>query len=219
MIATNIQKINQEIGPRARLIAVSKTKPVALLLEAYAAGQRLFGENKVQELVAKQLEMPADTEWHMIGHLQSNKVKYLAPIVSMIHSVDSASLLHMIQKEAAKCNRVIPVLLQVFIATEETKYGFDREELISLLEVMQAAPLTNVRICGLMGMASNTQDENQIRREFSALKALFEEVKQRFFSADPAFCELSIGMSSDYRIAVEEGATLVRIGSLVFGSR
>lgn len=219
MIAANIEKINQEIGKGARLIAVSKTKPVPDLLEAYAAGQRLFGENKVQEMVSKQTQLPADVQWHLIGHLQRNKVKYIAPFVAMIHAVDSLSLLKEIEKEAAKNNRIIPVLLQVFIAEEETKFGLNEEELYELLNEVNKGDYAHVQISGLMGMATNTTDQHTIRQEFKHLKQLFDIVKEKYFTHLEYFKEISMGMSSDYPIAVEEGATLVRVGSLIFGER
>lgn len=219
MIAANIQKINQEIGQHARLIAVSKTKPIELLQEAYHAGQRLFGENKVQEMAAKWEQLPKDIQWHMIGHLQSNKVKYMAGFVDLIHSVDSFKLLEVINKEAAKNNRKINCLLQVYIASEETKFGLDQGELMELLEHLKNTPLPNIEIKGLMGMASNTEDTNQIRREFRRLKQLFDQCKGTYFSDSNQFNEISMGMSGDYTIAVEEGSTLVRVGSSIFGSR
>jgi hypothetical protein len=219
MIAANIQKINQEIGTEARLIAVSKTKPIEDLLEAYEGKQRIFGENKVQEMVAKYEALPKDIEWHLIGHLQSNKIKYIAPFVSMIHSVDSFKLLAAIDKEGAKCQRIIPCLLQVFIATEETKFGLNQSEVYEVLDQLKLQPLPHIQICGLMGMASNTENTSQIRLEFKSLKKLFTELKSSYFAADKAFKEISMGMSHDYSIAVEEGATLIRVGSLIFGNR
>lgn len=219
MIAANIQKINQEIGNATRLIAVSKTKPVEAVLEAYQANQRIFGENKVQEMASKYESLPKDIEWHLIGHLQTNKVKYIAPFVSMIHSVDSLKLLSSIEKEASKCNRVIPCLLQVFIATEETKFGLNQSELYDLLDQLKLNPMPHIQICGLMGMASNTENELQIRNEFKGLKLLFNKVKSTYFKDDSTFKEISMGMSHDYKIAVEEGSTLIRVGSLIFGSR
>jgi pyridoxal phosphate enzyme (YggS family) len=194
------------------LVAVSKTKPVEDLQQLYELGQRDFGENYVQELVDKQAQLPADIRWHFIGHLQSNKVKYIAPFVHLIHGVDSASLLKEINKQALKNNRVIDCLLQVHIAREETKFGLDEKELDELLQI-PAYP--NAIIKGLMGMASFSSDQTLIRQEFAALKNLF--AKQS--SANPAFNTLSMGMSSDYTIAIEEGSTMVRIGSLLFGSR
>lgn len=219
MIGANIQKINDEISTRAKLIAVSKTKPVETVLKAYEAGQRIFGENKVQEMLGKQMALPKDIEWHLIGHLQSNKVKYIAPFVAMIHSVDSFKLLEIINKEAKKNNRIIKCLLQIFIAHEETKFGMDREEVFELLNNPEFKALDSIEICGLMGMASNTDNSDQIRNEFKGLKQLFTELKTTFFLNQKSFCEISMGMSSDYKIALEEGSTLVRVGSLIFGER
>lgn len=219
MITANIHKINQEIGAHARLIAVSKTKPLEMLQEAYQGGQRIFGENKVQELVQKYEALPKDIEWHLIGHLQSNKVKYIAPFVAMIHGVDSYKLLENINKEGAKNQRVIPCLLQIFIAQEETKFGLNPDELYSLLEQLNQTPLPYVQICGLMGMASNVADATQVSNEFKGLKNLFDKVKSQYFAHQASFKEISMGMSGDYPLAIKEGATLVRLGSLIFGER
>lgn len=201
------------------LIAVSKTKPASAIQEAYDCGQRIFGENKVQELCDKAEVLPNDIEWHMIGHLQSNKVKYMAGFVKLIHGVDSMSLLKEIDKMAKKNNRVQDVLLQCYIATEESKFGLSEEELIQLLQSDEFQNLKNIAVKGLMGMASFTTDENQIRQEFRTLKLLFDKVKTQFFSSDSSFKEISMGMSGDYKIAIEEGSTMVRIGSSIFGSR
>jgi pyridoxal phosphate enzyme (YggS family) len=219
MITANIHKINQEIGAHARLIAVSKTKPLEMLQEAYQGGQRIFGENKVQELVQKYEALPKDIEWHLIGHLQSNKVKYIAPFVAMIHGVDSYKLLENINKEGAKNQRVIPCLLQIFIAQEETKFGLNPDELYSLLEQLNQTPLPYVQLCGLMGMASNVADATQVSNEFKGLKNLFDKVKSQYFAHQASFKEISMGMSGDYPLAIKEGATLVRVGSLIFGER
>ena len=219
MITANIHKINQEIGVHARLIAVSKTKPLEMLQEAYQGGQRIFGENKVQELVQKYEALPKDIEWHLIGHLQSNKVKYIAPFVAMIHGVDSYKLLENINKEGAKNQRVIPCLLQIFIAQEETKFGLNPDELYSLLEQINQTPLPYVQIGGLMGMASNVADATQVSNEFKGLKNLFDKVKSQYFAHQASFKEISMGMSGDYPLAIKEGATLVRVGSLIFGER
>jgi pyridoxal phosphate enzyme (YggS family) len=219
MIATNIEKIKIQIGLNTSLIAVSKTKPVSALQEAYAAGQRIFGENKVQEMVEKHAQLPKDIEWHMIGHLQSNKVKYIAPFVSLIHGVDSLKLLEVINKEGLKNNRVIPCLLQVYIAKEETKFGLEAAEIVELLSSNSFREFKNISIYGLMGMASNTENIAQVRLEFVGLKSLFDELKANYFLDDSRFSEVSMGMSGDYQIAIEEGATLVRIGSAIFGSR
>lgn len=204
---------------QARLIAVSKTKPVSDIQQLYDAGQRLFGENKVQELTDKQAQLPHDIEWHLIGHLQTNKVKYVAPFVSMIHAVDSLKLLEEINKQAQKNGRVIDCLLQIYIAQEETKFGLDSSELTNLLSDPAFNILSNVRICGLMGMATNTDHTEQIEREFASLNTIYDTLKQTHFRDKPYFKELSMGMSSDYKIAVKHGATMVRIGSTIFGSR
>jgi pyridoxal phosphate enzyme (YggS family) len=215
------QKIQQALLPYgARLVAVSKTKPAADIQELYNAGQRIFGENYVQELVQKQPELPQDIEWHFIGHLQSNKVKYIASFITMIHAVDSLRLLLEINKQAAKHNRIIHCLLQVHIAEEETKFGLDEAELESLIQEWQQQPETaNVRIAGLMGMATNTDNEAQIEKEFRHLQQLFIGIKGRYFPGQDYFRELSMGMSGDYELALQCGSTLVRIGSLLFGAR
>lgn len=217
-IAQNIQEIEKQLQNRARLIAVTKTKPVEILEETYQAGFRRFGENKVQEMTAKHDVLPKDIEWHMIGHLQSNKVKYIAPYVSMIHSVDQFKLLKEINKEARKNNRVIHCLLQIFIAEEETKFGLSETEATEILESAELVSLTNVKIVGLMGMASNTADDEQVRNEFRHLKTLFESFK-KYEKENVQMLELSMGMSGDYPVAVEEGSTLVRVGSAIFGAR
>jgi PLP dependent protein len=215
------QTIQQALLPYgARLVAVSKIKPVADIRELYNAGQRIFGENYVQELVQKQPELPRDIEWHFIGHLQSNKVKYIAPFVTMIHAVDSLRLLLEINKQAAKHNRIIQCLLQVHIAEEETKFGLDESELEDLMqEWQQQSDTAHVRIAGLMGMATNTDNEVQIQKEFKHLQELFMQTKERYFSGQDYFRELSMGMSGDYQLALQCGSTLVRIGSLLFGAR
>ena len=195
MIGANIEKIKQQIGQNVQLVAVSKTKPVELLMEAYNAGQRIFGENKVQEMVAKHEQMPKDIEWHMIGHLQSNKVKYIAPFVSLIHAVDSLKLLETINKEALKNNRVIECLLQIYIADEETKFGLDETELNELLESETYKQMQNIKIVGLMGMATNTDDENKIRNEFKKLKSLFD----KFSILNSQFSILSMGIIRVYQ--------------------
>ncbi len=219
----NTEKYKQlidEIKPfNAKLIAVSKTKPVEDISQLYNEGQRIFGENKVQEMVWKHEALPKDIEWHLIGHLQTNKVKYLTPFVAVIHSVDSIKLLQEINKQAERNNRVIDCLLQISIADEETKFGLSEEELHQLLSSKEFLLLKNIRICGLMGMATNTTDEKKIGTEFSNLKKLFEMVKQKYFAYQSYFKELSIGMSSDYKIALQNGATLIRVGSIIFGDR
>ena len=218
MIAANIDKIKQQIGMGVQLIAVSKTKPVPMLMEAYEAGQRAFGENKVQELVAKQAEMPSDVEWHLIGHLQSNKVKAIAPFIFLIHSVDGFKLLEVINKEAQKNNRVINCLLQIFIADEETKFGLTQVEAKELIISRAFEQLTNIKIVGLMGMATNTDDDAKILEEFKGLKIFFDKLKEHR-SANFELSILSMGMSSDYMLAAEAGSTMVRVGSSIFGTR
>ena len=218
MNAAKYQEIVEEITPYgARLVAVSKKRPAAEVLELYQSGQRIFGENKPQELASKRELLPANIEWHMIGHLQTNKVKLIAPFVTLIHSVDSLKLLIEINKQAQKNNRVIDCLLQIFIADEETKYGFSRNELIDLLSGQEFEEMKNSRVCGLMGMATNTEDVDKIAAEFGSLQSLFIEIKNKFFANQAQFRELSMGMSSDYKIALKHGATLVRLGSVLFG--
>lgn len=219
-IQANLESVKKSfINPDCTLIAVSKTKPLEDLQKAYEAGIRDFGENKVQEIQAKQPEMPADTRWHMIGHLQSNKIKYIAPFVHLIHGVDSFKLLKEIDKAGKKINRAIPVLLQMHIAMEESKFGFDRAELEEMLTSAEFTDLTHVKIEGLMGMATFTENQEQIRLEFRGLKQLFEELKNRNLPDFMKMTELSMGMSGDYQIAQEEGSTMVRIGSAIFGAR
>ncbi len=201
------------------LVAVSKTKPAEDIMKLYQSGQRIFGENKVQEMVSKYEILPKDIQWHQIGHLQKNKVKYIAPFVAMIHAVDSFELLEVINKEAVKNNRIMDVLLQFHIATEETKFGLNKDEAVQLLTALEKEPLPNVRICGVMGMASFTEDTNLIRSEFRSLKEIFSALKSEFFMEDPFFKEISMGMSGDYKIAIEGGSTMVRIGSAIFGER
>ena len=203
----------------ARLVAVSKTKPVADILQLYHAGQRVFGENKVQELSDKQEQLPKDIEWHLIGHLQSNKVKYIAPFISMIHSIDSIKLLEEVNRQAQKCHRTIDCLLQIHIAQEVSKFGFDEQEVLRLFETKAFNDFKNIRLCGLMAMATLTDDEARIAGEFEGLKKLFETIKTSYMAGQACFKELSMGMSSDYTIALQQGATMVRIGSTIFGSR
>lgn len=202
-----------------KLIAVSKTKPEAAILKMYEQGQRIFGENRVQELVTKHENLPKDIQWHAIGHLQTNKVKQIAPFISLIHSIDSLRLLVEVDKEARKHDRVVDVLLQFHIADEETKYGFELSEVSELLTTDIYLDMENINIVGVMGMATFTEDEDQVRSEFAYLKDIFDTLQTRFFSEKPDFKEISMGMSGDYRIAVEEGSTMVRIGSLLFGKR
>lgn len=217
-IAANIDEIQKGLRQETRLIAVTKTKPVEALQEAYNAGTKRFGENKVQEMASKYEVLPKDIEWHMIGHLQTNKVKYMASFVSLIHSVDSFKLLKEINKEARKNDRIIDCLLQIFIAREETKFGLSEEEAIEIFTSEELRTLTNIRITGLMGMASNTEDESVVRSEFHGLKNLFDSFK-KYENDQIKMLELSMGMSGDYIIAMEEGSTLVRVGSAIFGSR
>lgn len=217
-IKSNIKLVNESLLPGCQLIAVSKTKPNEQLMEAYEAGQRLFGENKVQELEAKYEALPNDIEWHMIGHLQTNKIKYIAPFVSLIQSVDSVKLLEEINKQGKKINRVIACLLQVYIAQEETKFGLDEQEVLQLIQ-NYPSHFTHVSIQGLMGMATLTDNQNQIRAEFKGLKNLFDRIAVLSLPAAITMKELSMGMSSDYTIAMEEGSTMVRIGSTIFGER
>ncbi len=217
-VKNNINLLQTELAEKkCRLIAVSKTQPAEKILDAYNAGHRLFGENKVKELEKKRSELPKDIEWHMIGHLQTNKVKYIASFVSLIHSVDSRKLLEEINKQGNKANRVVPCLLQVHIAQEESKFGLNYEELISLLDTVNDYPF--VKVSGLMGMATLTDDHAQIRKEFGQLKQYFENLKGKKFSKNIEMKELSMGMTSDYKIALEEGSTLIRIGTAIFGER
>ena len=202
-----------------KLVAVSKTKPVEQILDMYHQGQKVFGENRVQELVEKHAQLPKDIEWHLIGHLQTNKVKYIAPFVAMIHAVDSFKLLEEINKQAQKEDRIIPVLLQFRIAEEDSKYGLEISDAVLILESEALTTLENIQICGVMGMATFTHDLQQVRTEFQQLKRYFDLLKTRYFSQDLAFKEISMGMSGDYKIAIEEGSTMVRIGSLLFGNR
>jgi pyridoxal phosphate enzyme (YggS family) len=219
-IADNLLKYKKELeGENVELIAVSKFNDTAAIMEAYDAGQRVFGENIVQELVEKQEALPKDIEWHLIGHLQTNKVKYIAAFIKLIQSVDSLKLLAEIDKQAAKNNRVIDCLLQIYIADEETKFGLDHAELIELLRSEEYLRMKNIRITGLMGIASNQAEEKQTKDEFQELKVLFDGIKLSFFRKEDSFRELSMGMSGDYRLAIEEGTTMVRIGSSIFGKR
>jgi len=218
-IAENIAKIRSQLPENVTLVAVSKTKPNEALLEAYNTGQRIFGENKVQELTQKFETLPKDIEWHFIGHLQTNKIKYIAPFVSLIHAVDSLKLLEAIDKEAAKNNRIIDCLLQFHIAEEETKYGFSVNEAIEVLNSESFSTLKNIRIVGVMGMATFTENSEQITKEFGVLRQIFQQLKANYFSDQPSFKEISMGMSDDFPIAVKQGSTMVRIGSTIFGAR
>lgn len=218
-IAENIDQVKASLPDDVRLVAVSKTKPKELVLEAYRHGQRAFGENKSQEMSAKYAELPKDIEWHFIGHLQSNKIKYIAPYVHLIHGVDSFKLLKAIDNEARKVGRVIDCLLQFHIAEEETKFGLSLQEAQEGLYSAEFKSLVNVKICGVMGMATFTENENQIRKEFACLKSYFEQLKMTYFANRPEFKEISMGMSGDYTLAIAEGSTMVRIGSNIFGER
>jgi len=218
-IKENIKHFKDSLPDHVTLVAVSKTKPVEDILEVYNAGHKVFGENRVQELVTKAESLPDDIQWHMVGHLQSNKVKFIAPFVHLIHSVDSFKLLSVINREAIRVNRTINVLLQVHIASEDTKFGFSEEEIIQLLSSDEYKQLSDIKVTGLMGMATFTQDEQTITQEFSYLSTVFNRIKDRFFREDKQFCELSMGMSGDYLLAVEEGSTMVRIGTIIFGER
>jgi pyridoxal phosphate enzyme (YggS family) len=218
-IQDRLTSVRKEIGDKVTLVAVSKTKPVEDITEAYTAGQRVFGENKVQELVAKYEALPKDIQWHLIGHLQSNKVKYIAPFVALIHSVDSLKLLAEINKQALKNERTIDCLLQFHVATEETKFGLNLTEAKELLCSPDYKTMQNIRIVGIMGMASFTDNKELVHQEFQTLKSLFNELKHNEFSSSEAFTEISMGMSGDYQIAIEEGSTMIRLGSTLFGTR
>lgn len=215
----NFDNIAQKIPKNVQLVAVSKTKSVEEIMPIYDAGHRVFGENKVQEVCEKYDVMPKDIEWHVIGHLQTNKVKYIAPFVALIHAVDSLKLLIEINKQAKKNNRVIPCLLQFHIADEESKFGMTLTEGQALLDSNSYSDMSNIQIVGVMGMATFTDDTEQIRQEFKSLQFIFENLKTTYFSSNNDFKEISMGMSGDYKIAIEEGSTMVRIGSKIFGSR
>ena len=219
-ITANLSTLKNEVERlNVKLIAISKNKPVEAIKEAYNTGHRVFGENRVQELVEKHEQLPKDIEWHLVGHLQTNKVKYIAPFISMIHSIDSLKLLEEINKQAEKNNRQIDCLLEIHIADEETKFGLDFEEAIDLLRSEEYAGLKNIRITGVMGIATYTDNHKQILEEFYELKTFFKGLKQSFFRKDEAFKEISMGMSADYKLAIEQGSTMVRIGSTIFGER
>jgi pyridoxal phosphate enzyme (YggS family) len=218
-IAENLNEIQASLPSNVTLVAVSKTKPNEALMEAYDAGQRIFGENKVQELAGKAAALPRDIEWHMIGHLQRNKVKVIAPFVRLIHGVDSMRLLEEINKQGHKNERVIDVLLQFHIAQETSKFGFDAIEAQEMLRSSEYASFENIRVVGVMGMATFTEDENRVRTEFGALSATFQVLKGEFFSEAEDFSIVSMGMSGDYKLAIGEGSTMVRVGSSIFGAR
>jgi hypothetical protein len=218
-ITSNINILKLQIPASVKLVAVSKTKPVGDIEIAYSSGQRIFGENRVQELLNKKDFLPADIEWHLIGHLQTNKVKYIVPFISMIQSVDSYKLLVTINSEALKIEKVVSCLLQIHIADEETKFGFSMNELRDNLKSYDFLNLKNVTICGVMGMATFTSDTDQVKKEFGYLKDCFRLLKEQYFHSSGYFKEISMGMSGDYKLAIEEGSTMVRIGSLIFGER
>lgn len=218
-IADNLRQVLAELPSGVRLVAVSKFHPNEAIEEAYHAGQRIFGESKVQEMTAKYESLPKDIEWHFIGHLQTNKIKYMIPYVSMIHGIDTYKLLAEVNKQAGKAGRIVNCLLQIHVAQEETKFGFSPEECREMLEGGEWKQLTHVRICGMMGMASNTEDTEQIKSEFRLLNSLFQEFKATWFADSEAFTELSMGMSHDYHEAIASGSTLIRVGSKIFGER
>ncbi|WP_020537632.1 YggS family pyridoxal phosphate-dependent enzyme [Lewinella cohaerens] len=220
MLAAVLQSIQEELAPyQAKLVAVSKTYPKEMLQAAYECGQRDFGENRVQEIVEKAEALPKDIVWHFIGHLQTNKVKYIAPFVNLIHAVDSFKLLKEIDKRAAANDRIINVLLQFKIAEEDSKYGYDAADIFSMLDELPWQKLQHVRIVGVMGMATFTEDKEQVDQEFSQLKIYFDRLKATYFENEPSFKEISMGMSGDYPLALEHGSTMVRIGSKIFGHR
>ena len=218
-VQENIASLRRDVPPACTLIAVSKMQPLEKIKEAYAAGQRAFGENKAQEMVPKYETLPKDIEWHMIGHLQTNKVKYIAPFVTLIHSVDSVKLLDEVNRQGARFKRLIPCLLQVHIAEEETKFGFSPDEITDLLASNVWSGLRNIKIKGLMGMATFTDNDEQVRREFRGLKTLFDQLASTRLPKEVEMRELSMGMSGDYKIAIEEGSTMVRVGTAIFGER
>lgn len=218
-VASEIVRFTDELPANVRLVAVSKFHPVEKLMEAYRAGQRIFGESRVQELVQKAQAMPADVQWHFIGHLQTNKVRALLPHVSLIHSVDSERLLDCIDKEAARIGRTVDVLLQIHVAREEAKFGFTLDEITQLANSGKLTAMSHVRVVGVMAMATNTDNDAEIRSEFAEAHHVFYKLKDGCFFGDEHFCELSMGMSDDYRMAIAEGSTMVRIGTTIFGAR
>lgn len=218
-VVQNIASIREHIPAYVKLVCVSKFHPDSTIIEAYNAGERIFGESRVQELVEKQERLPKDIHWHFIGHLQTNKVKYIVPFVELIHGVDSLKLLSEINKQAEKINRVVNCLLQVHIATEETKFGFSAAEVLDLYQNKTLSNLSFIRVCGLMGMATFTDNHQQVRKEFISLKSLYDTVKRDYTAQNDHFSEISMGMSDDFQIAIEEGSTMVRIGSSIFGQR
>lgn len=218
-IASNIISIKKQVPGSVTVVAVSKTRTVSDILEAYDTGHRVFGENRVQELLAKKDLLPGDIKWHLIGHLQTNKVKSVIPFITLIHSVDSFKLLKVIDSEACRAMRTVDCLLQFHIAEEETKFGFSMEEAEDMLASEDYAGIRNIRICGVMGMATFTDDEGQVRKEFRILYDRYLKIKNNFFADSESFKEVSMGMSGDFKIAIEEGSTMVRIGSFIFGAR
>ena len=218
-IGEQITRLRKELPEGVSLLAISKYQPIEALQEAYDAGQRMFGENHIQEMAAKASSLPKDIQWHFTGHVQTNKIKYMAPFVNLIHAVDSFRLLREIDKHAAKHERCIDCLLQIHIAQEETKYGLSVDECRHLLANEPWRELQHIRITGLMAMGSNTDDMEQVRSEFKQIKNLFDELKEKYFPDEPSFCQISEGMTDDYPIAIEEGSTIVRIGSMIFGER
>ena len=219
MIEENLKQVKEQIPENVTLVAVSKTKPVSEIEKLYAVGQRVFGENKVQELVDKYEVLPKDIQWHLIGHLQTNKVKYIAPFVSLIHSIDSFKLLREVNKEAKKNNRIIDCLLQFHVAQEDTKFGLSMDEANEILSSKEFVEMQNVSIVGLMGMASFVDDEEQVKNEFRTLEQYFQVIKSHYFKFNDHFTEISMGMSGDFQLAIEEGSTMVRVGSSIFGTR
>ena len=218
-VAEQITRLQKKLPEGVNLLAISKYQPIEAIQEAYDAGQRMFGENHIQEMAAKAAALPKDIQWHFTGHVQTNKIKYMAPFVNLIHAVDSFRLLREIDKHAAKHERRIDCLLQIHIAQEDTKYGLSVDECRQLLTNEPWRELEHVRITGLMAMGSNTDDMEQVRNEFKKIKILFDELKEKFFPDEPSFCQISEGMSDDYPIAIEEGSNIVRIGSMIFGER
>ena len=218
-IAENLQQVLNELPAGVRLVAVSKFHPNEAIEEAYRAGQRVFGESKVQEMTAKYESLPKDIEWHFIGHLQTNKIKFIVPYVSLIHGIDSYKLLVEVNKQAAKDGKIVNCLLQLHIAEEETKFGFSFDECREMLAAGEWKSLSNIQLCGLMGMATNTGNDEQIEKEFCSLSSFFKELKDSWFADTPAFRELSMGMSHDYHQAIDAGSTLIRVGSKIFGDR
>ncbi|MFH1161376.1 MAG: YggS family pyridoxal phosphate-dependent enzyme [bacterium] len=218
-ISENLRNLQQQVPSNVKIIAVSKTQPVDIIMELYNAGHRLFGENKVQELLLKQSPLPHDIEWHFMGHLQRNKVRYIIPFISMIQSIDSFRLLQEVNKEAQKISRIVPCLLQFHIASEETKYGLDWNEAVEIFESPDYTTLQSIQLCGVMGMATLTNDPSILATEFRNLTSIFARIKENYFYGDPAFSEISMGMSGDYQQAIKMGSTIIRVGTLIFGER